>query len=82
MAAASLVRSSTVAGRCSTTVAVCGGKTTAPSVTVAPLAVADISTAAMIWLIELGVGCGACMCIDSIGRTLLECALEIGKVVW
>ena len=62
-------------------VVVCICITTDPSVTVAPLVVADISIAAMIWLIVLGVECGACKLMCSIGRALLQCALEIGKVV-
>ena len=81
MAAAALVFSSIVIGCCAVAVVVCIGITTDPSVTVAPLVVADISIAAMIWLIVLGVECGACKLMCSIGRALLQCALEIGKVV-
>ena len=58
-----------------------GGITIDPSVTVAPLAVADMATAAPIMLIELGFCCGARKAIESTGRTLGECAHEIGKVV-
>ena len=60
----------------------CGGITTEPSVTVAPLAVADMATAAAIKSKELGLRCGGCRAIESTGRTLRECAHEIGKVVW
>ena len=80
MAAASMVLSSTVGGRCATTVTGCGGRTTEPSVTVAPLAVADIATAASIKLRELGVGCGGCIAIELMGRALRERAHELGKL--